>query len=320
MNVLGILGRIPGQPLGVQAGMLLTDVQHLPNLLPRSKFAVLTSRPVDDDPRGTSLLRPAFSPWQAKVEMQREFVKYLSQFAVPSVIAHSAPQAQRVQAKNADGTLQVDAFDNPVMITPEEALFLGVQSLRNGSVLVLPSGAEVDLAFSNGDGSAFLNAFQMYNAEIAKAITNQTLATEQAEYQARAASATHKDVLDSTTQQLQRPPARVLSHDVLRTWALLNGYDVTLLPTVSLSATEGEDRAALMVSYAAMSRAGLIDDSQYAGIDEQVGAPKRAVPDESTIATTEVVSVKEDAGAVPPPDGSENVQPPAQTPIGEQAA
>lgn len=54
MNVVGIAAVVPGQPWAVLTGMYFTDVNST-NVMPRDKFAVLTYRPRNNDPRGTAL-------------------------------------------------------------------------------------------------------------------------------------------------------------------------------------------------------------------------------------------------------------------------
>ena len=54
-NLVGVLGLIPGVAFPVLPGQLLIDPRKTPNLLPHEKFAILTIRPKENDPRGTAL-------------------------------------------------------------------------------------------------------------------------------------------------------------------------------------------------------------------------------------------------------------------------
>jgi len=65
MHLLGLVGFIPGVGAPVMQGYLL-EPKNTPNLLPREKFCILSFRPVDNDPRGTSALRPAYAAWNMK--------------------------------------------------------------------------------------------------------------------------------------------------------------------------------------------------------------------------------------------------------------
>lgn len=301
MRVIGILGRVPGMPFPVQAGTLLADVAHAANLLPRSKFAILTFRPRNTDPRGTSALRPAFSVWNQKVQLAKEYLKYLTQFASPSMLGFAAPQAQPYPQTNADGSPQLDSYGNPVMRTPEQDMVLALQQFANGTAASFPSGALVQVIEQSGSGEAFLNAFQYLDGQITKAILHQKLATEEGQHQTRASSGTHKDILDGVVHQARRPVQRTLRRDVLGVWAHLNyGRDaLRLVPHVSLGQTEEEDRAALWTAAATLWKAGYGHESQLTDLDVLLGWPERGIAGATTASVTEVVQAKT-AGLIEP--------------------
>jgi hypothetical protein len=305
LNVLGILGRIPGQPFGVQQGMLLADIEHTPNLLPRSKFAVLTFRPRDGDPRGTSVLRPCFSVWQAKTQLQREWLKYLAQFATPSLVGFTAEGSQPYPLPDATGVPMVDAHGNVVLRYPEQDMVSALQDFANGTVTAFAYGAKVQPIEMTGDGAAFLNAFQFLDMQITKAVLHQTLATEEGQHQSRAASSTHKDILDTVVHQAKRPIERMLSRDVLRTWMRLNGNEklLPLMPKITLGTAETEDKASLWMALSRLYASGAVHPSQFAELDRMVGLPERTPPDATGIPVKETVAVKEDGGIVQPPTG-----------------
>lgn len=323
MNVLGVLGRIPGQPFGVQQGMLLADLGHVPNLLPRSKFAILTFRPRDMDPRGTSILRPAFDPWNQKQQLKREFLKYLTQFATPSVIGFTPETAEQYQLTNPDGTLKVDAYGNPVMRTPEDDMLASLMQFANGTATVFPHGALVQAIEMSGEGQAFLAAFDLFDRQITKAVLNQTLATEEGKHQTRAASGQHKDILDTVTRQAKRPVERMLKRDVLRVWLALNGRShlQPLLPSISLGQAEQEDYATLWAGVAALQNSGYLHSSQYAELDQKLGLPERDPVDATSAPIKETVNVAADEGSIAPLAGAQAVQPPqpVQPPANEPA-
>ena len=294
-KTVGILGRVPGQPFGVQQGTLLADLEHTVNLLPRSKFAVLAFRPHNGDPRGTSVCRPAFDPWNQKQQLKREYLKYLTQFATPSLIGYTAPEAQQYQMTDSTGALLFDTYGNPVMQTPEQDMLAALEKFANGVATVFPYGANVEPIQMSGDGAAYLNAFDFFNREITKAVLHQTLATEEGEHQARAAASTHKDILDTIIRQAKRSVERMLTRDVLRTWMSINGQAnlIDLLPTVSLGSAETEDLPTLWTAAAALHQADYLHSSQYAELDRQLALPERNPPDASTLPVKESINVNE---------------------------
>lgn len=266
-NVPGLLAIVPGVSMTIPTGLSLMDITRLPNFLPREKFAIWSYRPKDGDPRGTSLLRPVNNPWWLKQQIWGEYLKYLAQFASGSIVGTTAPNAQTV----ADP-------DNPgKTATPQEIMQRRLELLRNGGVISIPNGASVEMLRVQGDGNAFLGAFAFANREITKAILTQSLATEEGQHQTRAATAVHKDVLDTIVRQGKLAATRVIRFDILRPWVRMNWGEkaLPLTPKVSLGSTEAEDFPAVGNTVANLTRFGFLHASQYPGLDQWLGLPAR---------------------------------------------
>jgi hypothetical protein len=263
MRTLGLLGRSLDRPVGILPGALI-DPQTTPNLLPREKFMIATFRPKNNDPRGSSIYRPAYNPWNMKMQAWQDYLKYLAQFATPIVVGKTAPNVK-------------DAIDpaTGATIRAVDAMLTTLLTLHNSAAIALQGGAELDLLFSTGEGRAFLNALALFNEEITKAITTQTLATNEGEHQARAAASVHQDSLDTLVRQGKRSACRMLRRDVLRNLVRYNYGDqaALLTPKVSLGEVQQEDRATLITAF---SHVGYrLHSSQLAGVDRQVNAPAR---------------------------------------------
>lgn len=265
-RLLGFLGREVGQPL-VQAGALVEPATN-PNFLPREKFAVATFRPRNNDPRGTSYLRPAYNPWWLKMQTWQEYLKYLTQFASPSIVGKAAKNA--VDTTDPATGQKVSALD---------ALLQRLIAFQNGTALAVPADYEIDILFSTGEGKAFLSAFQLYNQEIAKAITTQTLATSEGEHASRAQAGVHQDALGTIVRQAKRALCRMLRRDVLRNLVRYNYGDklAKLTPKVSLGEVEAEDEAKLITAFAQLQSSGYIHPSQQPGIDRRLNLPARVL-------------------------------------------
>lgn len=278
MRLIGLVAYIPGVGAPLMQGYLI-DPKATPNLLPREKFAVFSFRPRDNDPRGTSVLRPAFTAWQNKQAIIREHVRYLTQFASPSLVG-TTPE-------NATAPLEVDAEGNytaptDAALTPEQAMLANLQAFKNGTAIVIPFGAKVDPLFSQGTGEAFLDAINLWNGEMVKAILSQTLATEEGEHQARAAASVHEDVLDTIIRQAKRSLCKMIGRDVLRPWVRYNwGDDAarTLVPKAALGHAEEPDLPALWAGAAALKTANYLAPSQYQALDAMVNLPARLAPE-----------------------------------------
>lgn len=262
LRVIGVMGRQIGQPTAGLAGMLIDPSDE--RVIDREKFAITTFRPIDNDPRGRSNLRPAYHPWWMKQQTWMEFLKYLAQFATPSLVGTAAQGAKD----------EIDPTTSQP-IGPVAAMLNRLISFQNGSAIALPFGAAVELLFSQGEGEAFFRAFQLYDQQITKAITTQTLAASEAEHGTRAQATVHQDALGTIVRQAKRSLCRMLRRDVLRNLVRYNYGDklAALTPLVSLGEVTTEDIHKLL---AALGTVGFtLHPSQFAGIDRRASLPPR---------------------------------------------
>lgn len=275
MNVQGIASARPG--MGIVNQGLYAQPLTAPNVLRRDKFAILTFRPKDADPRGTSAFRAAYFPWFAKQQVWDEFLKYLAQFASPSIYATAS------EASTKAGIL-VTAADGTTSTRPAgEVLRNTLLDFRNGTAMGLPYGTLVDTIEVAGDGQAFHSAFLHCDQQITVAVLHQTRATMEAEHGSKADSETGQDILGTIVRQAKRAVCTMLRRDILRPLVSYNyGPDASrsLTPTASLGGVEQQDWSAKALAVAALAKAGFLDPSQYAAIDKELNLPVReAAPD-----------------------------------------
>jgi hypothetical protein len=262
LNVLGLTARRSDQP-----AIVTLDADERREILPRQKFLIMTNRPKDSDPRGTSILRAAYSPWWLKMQLWAEYLKYLTQFASPSIVGETAENAMNVE----------DPTDPNKEISPEQAMLNHLLTFRNGTAIAIPYSAKVSLIFSQGDGQAFLSAFALFDQQIGKAIVHQSLATEEGEHQARAAAQVHQDVLGDIIRQMKVAKAWRFRRDVLAPLVRYNYGDkaVALTPKVNLGDVEKQDFSAAANAIAQLTTAGFLQPSQFPEIDRMLGMPER---------------------------------------------
>jgi phage gp29-like protein len=269
MNLIGILARIPGQPFPVRSGeMIGLDPANPPaNLLPRDKFVVFSHEPRDADPRGTSLLRPAYDWWWTKVQAVPEFMKYLSQFATPSLVGYT-PELPA-------GTSYVPVATSDS--TPEEALLTMLLDFQNGSALSLPGGSKVDPIWTQGGEEAFKTIFALCDAQITIAILLQLLATGTAAHQTNASTAEHGNILDDVISRVKGSLEAVVIRDIIRPLVALNWGDQAMhcCPGFSLGAVEQQDLTPLMTAISNLKRSGYLSDDQLVACDVLLGLPVR---------------------------------------------
>lgn len=287
MNLLGIIGAKPGElaPSSISVDPVLQASQ----IIARDKFCLLTNHPENSDPRGTSSLRAAYAPWWEKRQLGPEYLRYLTQFASPSIwgtppegIEQTPDTDPLGNPVDAEGDVIADP-DDPTLaveppLTPQEEMLALLIEFRNSYAMALPAGSEVHAIEMIGNGEAFLNAFTLFNGEIVKAILTQSLATEEGQHQARSAATVHQDVLDTLIRQGKKSVIRMLYHDILTPWVQHNwGDDAAeeLVPIPSLGTTEQQDLPGLMTAVAALMRAAYFEPHQLQYIDLLLGIPVR---------------------------------------------
>lgn len=276
-NTVGIMtARYPGQiyPSGSLVAVPLTD-GIIPGMLPRKKFIVFSWDSRDGDPRGQSILRPAYAAYWFKQQIFSEYLSWAAKFASPSLVGKTAQGAVPQTVIDANGSPVLDAAGLPTLQTPEQVLSIALQDFRNGSAIAVPYGAEVVAIETGNDGNAFAEALRVANSEIVKGITMQMLATMEGKNQSRAASETHKDVLGLVMLYAKQLFSNTIRRDCFETLIRYNfGPNLKMfVPKLSLSHGDGFPPSAEQI--ALLSSAGYLDPSQYDAIDSMLGLPHR---------------------------------------------
>ncbi len=272
LNLLGLLAIIPGLGTPVLTGTIVADPGQIPNLVPREKFCVLTWMPKESDPRGRSILRAAYDPWWRKMQTKGEELKFLAQAAAPSAVGTTSEGAQSQPAA-------LDSNGNPIgsgVITPEQSMVNALEALKNGACIAVPYGSEVKWLTSGADGSVFRNSMDRQDKEITLAILCETLATLEGQHQARAASQTHKQVLDTVVGFIKRWLEQMVRRDLLYYLVLYNyGKRAAdeLTPEFKLG---GQAEPVGVDDVAKLATALYLDPSQFPALDKRLGLPTRA--------------------------------------------
>ena len=311
LNVVGILGRPPGFSSPFIGGWDIDPKNPPLHLIPRSRFAVLTYRPRDSDPRGSSILRAAYEPWWRKRQVFPEYLRYLTQFAGPSLWG-TVPEKSMP-------TAQIGP-DQPIvgapLVGPETKLARALQQIRNGTAGAFPFGTVINAvpvqAGASG-GNPFQQAVGEANVEITKVILTQQLATEEAQHQTRAAAEVHENVMDTIIRQGKQSLVRMIRRDILQQWVIYNWGDKAkyLAPKVSLGLVEEQDRSGLMTAISSLVGSGILVPSQYQVIDDMLGLPVRTaeeVPpsaEERQQMAMELASAQGRPAVAPPSEGEE---------------
>jgi len=277
MNLVGVIGATPDKPFVPVGGTTFIPSSQYPtqDVIPIEKFAILSFRPQDSDPRGQSILRPAYKPWTIKQQIYPEYIKYLAQFAGPSLIGYTAEESDTLPSTDPLANPNPDQSSTQ---TPEEEMAAALTGFQNAMVVVFPNGYKVDPIQVQGNGQAFLQGMAQCDRQIVTAILTQTLAVSESEFMARAAAQVHQDVLDTLIRQGKTAVARMVRR-VLKLWIRYNWGEalIPLCPVVSLGSIEQRHVSSLWTSVAQLMSSGYLAPEQLAGVDRILGLPLRDV-------------------------------------------
>ncbi len=274
-------------------------------ILPREKFLVLTVRGKNGDPRGHSLLAPAFQPWHMKMQTLPEYLRYLMMCAIPLLVGTTPDNDLGVKEilRGADGQPIKDPISgNFIEANPVEALRDAMLMARNGEVLAAKGGTKITEIGGQGAGTPFFKAFEFFDGQIEQAIVLQSLALSEGVHQNRSASTMHMTVLDQLVYWFKGVVVDMLLSDLLRPMVRYNFGDDALefMPKVSLGDTERRDFAQDGITIATLAKAGYFTPEQYRQADEILGFEAR-----ETTKPEILIQQLQDAGvpivAVPPP-------------------
>jgi len=291
MNVVGLLVRVPPNASPWSATMMFGPQDEPFNLLPPSKFVIAQFRTKDGDPRGTSILRPAYGPWWQKQQIIPEYLRYLTQFASPSIYGIVGPDAVPLPDPSNPGG----------MVSVEQVLLASLQQFRNGTAGAFPPGTEINTITQTGDGGQFLRAFDHWDSQMVKAVLTQSLATQEGQHMARAAAQVHQDVLDTLIRQAKLGFARQLRNQMFKRWVSYNWGEkaMHLAPMVGLGKALTRDQPALWTAISQLFTSGYLAPSQQQETDELIGLPVR--DETEVLGSGEVVVTEEPPQPAPAP-------------------
>lgn len=266
--------------------------------IPREKFLLLALHEEDEDPRGRSSIRSAYTSWTFKQLCWPEYKRWLDNCALPTVVGKTAPKQPGDVQRNADGTKK----EGGRILSPAEAMAQAFAGLKSAGYIVVPPGSEVSQLDIVDDGAGFERAIAVADGQIAKAILYQTLATGEAQFGTRAQSETHMSVLDLLVAWLKSKVAAAIERDLVRTTIRWNFGEEALVytPQISLGDTERRDWSVDAAAAAALEPA--VTDSQWNAITDQLGLPQ-PLPGEQPRRTARTEAVQTPAPPAPGPAG-----------------
>lgn len=296
MNWVGVLYMRTPRPL---SAYVLTGDE---DILPREKFAILSHLGRDGDPRGRSILRAVYTPWYTKQQTWPQLIAYLARFGQPSVWGTTAPEANGDYVERDEAGAPIES----TRMSPEEYMLAQLEKIRAGAAGAFPNGSTLELLEASGEGKPLFETLDTADRQIAKGVLLQTLASEEAKHQTRAASTVHQDVLGLLVVFVKHMVTSMLRQDILTPLVRYNYGDEaasSLVPQVSLGEVEQQDFATFAKGIASLALAGLIHDTQRPGIWEKLGLP---AVDEEVLKEEEEERQREQAPPAGAPDEDED--------------
>ena len=272
-NLLGVTRRFFFQPDN-------TNMTYAGNaLIPRDHIAVLTFWGIGGDPRGSSILRPAYNAWNVRQQTWDAYLRWLVQWATPSLIGYTPENAAgTVPIMDATGTTPMLHPDGSMMTeSPEAAMLRALLLFQGGSAISLPGGSKIDKIQSDGTGQAFTEGFDMLRREIVLAILRVTRVTLEAKHGSKADSSDAHDILEIFCDWIKQHLVAMITRDVA-TPLIVNNFGpdaLQFMPKISLAGTEKADIAKLGDTIARLFAAGYLHTSQIPGIDAMLNLPER---------------------------------------------
>lgn len=271
MNVLGLV------PINNNRANLKLD-----EIISREKFMVLTMNKRDEDPRGTSLYRPAFNWYNLKAQVPAEMLRFILEESVPKAVG-TLPQDMPPfeYERDANGTILYEEDGvTPKMLTGAESFKRQIEGFRSGGGAVIPYGATLQPykkgLTGSGDAEIFNKILKIINNEIENSVLLQTLAQSEGEHQARSASEQVAEVLYNLVFWIRWQVAMVTLIDLCSVTVKMNlgEWALRYMPIISLGDFVRRDWVSELEAIADAYFKGFIDDSQRAELMAWLNLPK----------------------------------------------
>lgn len=277
MRLLAVIVRRDARTLGT-VGTQPVDMNS-PDVMPVEKFLIFTWEPKNGDPRGTSVLRPCRNLWVIKQNIWPAYIKYLSIYGTPSLIAVLPEQVQEADVTDASefDKADVDYDDDGAKVSPAASLLQNLLKFQNGSALVVEHGTEVTPLEVKTNGDAFEKAVKMLDRQMVQAILGSTRATMESEHGSRADSKTSHEILEVCADSVRSFVERRLEQ-LARNMVKNNFPDAErLVPRLVLSSSNKNNLRDNGEVIAKLESAGYFHDSQKPELDTFLGVPVRDV-------------------------------------------
>ena len=237
-----------------------------------NKFIIWTWDGRNGDPRGQSIVRPAYNAWLMKINQWPELNKFLLQFGSPSI------WVEQTAADAASSFVTPDG----VVVSAQQAITTALINYAAGKTISLPYGYKLNIMESRGDGTVQREIIKLLNNEIVMSILYSPRTLLEAEHGSKADQGGAQDAAGLPITRVQSSLCDVYQKQLIRSIVALNcgsAKAVKYAPVISLAITEQQDLAAVMTAVAALMNCQYLADSQLPGVDAMLGLNIRTSAD-----------------------------------------
>lgn len=259
-------------------------------IIAREKFVILQFELADNDPRGVKKINAVIDDYNDKQCTRKEYREWRRTSAIPKKVGIAPQSAKQIPVHNPDGTPKiVDGV--PQTISMEKALMNALEGFANNSAITAPFGTDIKQLEVTGTGDQFIKSLKSSNTGIRKGILGDSLATGEADKDARAAKEVAMNVVDLRVKHMKNIVAECVERDLFKLLTVVNfGKEKAhLSPLCSLGDTERRDWATDLK--AATSAGYKFAPEHFPVIDVQFGQkPRKELPDEQQIADNQAAN------------------------------
>ncbi len=248
--------------------------QKKTEIISREKFLILQFELEDNDPRGIKKICAVIDDYTDKQSTRKQYEEWRRTSAIPKKVGITPPNAKSAPKLNAAGS-QVIVNGIPQTISAEKGLMIALEGFANNSTVTAPFGTDIKQLEVNGNGEQFIKSLKASNVGIRKGILGDSLATGEADKDARAAKEVALEIVELRIKAMKNIVAEAIERDVFRLLVEVNfGADkVHLTPLCSLGDT---DRRAWATDLTAANGAGYqFAPEHLSEIDVQFGLKPR---------------------------------------------
>ena len=280
-NVLGAVNREWGySATGIYTGSTSPDPDKV---IPRQKFVLLTLGGRYGDPRGSSMLRPAYNAYYVKTQVWPQYLKFLIQFASPSLVGYTPENGpEEIDVLDDNGNQIINSDGTVRTITPEEDMLTTLLGFQAGTVAVLKGGSKLEPIQSTGTGEAFQKAVDLFDRQIAMAILKTHRTLLEAKHGSKADAEASADITDVFVSGLREIVGGIISKDLVYQMVFVNFGPETArryAPSATLKAMPKQDFSKAADAIAKLWTAKYLHSSQVQESDAMIGLPERDMDD-----------------------------------------